>query len=333
MVVLPRSNPVYENISSEKINLPDALKRMGDGGFTGYLGFASPVAEAFILYVKGAMISILLLEGDREKTGIDAINALYDNMIRIGGCFSIYRMTPEIVMCAHALLHGDLVLHKQEVKSVDLKSVLARMKVQMLNGTVFFSTDSRSAMIFFREGNPIGFYNDAARDIEASPAESQKVAALPGATVQIKSTKPVDILALHNLLETINISKLWDAAVARKSTPPPQPPTPVSTEPVPAKTEPEKTPEPPFPQESQQLSTDHIEDLCEIASAYLGRQGSRLIISLIEESGGSGLFFSQERFTAFLNTLAERSSDIDPEAKIAEMIDLIRSEIAGRLSL
>ncbi len=325
MIVLPRSNPLYENIPAEKINLPDVLGKMGSGGFTGYMGFASASAEGYALFIKGAMISILLLEGERNKTGFEAINGLYDQILKNSGNFSFYRMTPDIVMSAHALLHGETILGKQEVRTVDLKAVLAKMKVQMLNGTVFFTASDRSAIIFFREGNPVGFYNDAAHDIESSPAEAQKVAALPGASVEIRSTKPADILVHQNLLETINISKLWNSAVARNSTPSPSPPPPV---------QPSATTVDEISQSDQELAStfqDLAEDLCEIASAYLGRQGAILVSRLIGEAGGNNIFANPEKSAAFLASLSEHSMEIDPEARIKEMHDLIQSEISGRL--
>lgn len=317
MLILPRSNPLYEQIPSHKIKLPEMLTKMSKGGFTGYLSYLCPTAEAYALFAKGSLISILLLEEQRRKTGFEAIASLFDLVCAEDGQFNVYRMTSDVVMCTHALLHGDQVLQPQEVRTVDLKALLDRMKLQSTNGTVLFATPERSAMIFYKEGTPIGFYHDAAREIETSPTESQKVAALPGASVEVRSSQPVSDLMLHNLLEMVNIDRLWDAAQKRSAR--------------------QRTPAPPLAAEA---TGDHtaqlqeiVDDLREIATAYLSRQGAALIDRLLEEGGGSTLLLDNAKTSAFLSGAAAEAPGIDPEAKIGEMIDLMQSEIAGRLSV
>lgn len=318
MLILPRSNPLYEKIPTNQAKLPDMLNKMASGGFTGYLSYLSPTAEAYALFAKGSLISILLLEGQRRKTGFDGIAALCELALRHEGVFNIYRMTTDVVMCTHALLHGEQILQPQEVRTVDLKAVLERMKLQTLNGTVLFAAAERSAMIFYKQGLPIGFYHDGAREVETSALESQRVAALPGATIEIRSSPPVTDLMLHNLLEMVNIDRLWDSAQKR-----------TATQPTPAVAAP--------PAEE---STDHqaplqemVDDLSEIALAYLSRQGSSMLERLLTEAGGSTVLLDAGKTAALLADVAKEGLTIDPEAKIDEMVDLMQSEIAGRLSV
>jgi hypothetical protein len=318
MVVLPRSNPLYENIPSHKASLADMLNKMGSGGFTGYLSYLSPTAEAYALFAKGSLINILLLEKQRRRAGFDAIATLFELALRQEGQFNVYRMTADIVMCTHALLHGEQILQPQEVRTVDLKAVLERMKLQALNGTVLFAAAERNAMIFYKDGQPIGFYHDGAREVETSAQESQRVAALPGATVEIRSSPPITDLMLHNLLEMVNIERLWETARKRSA----GQPAPVAIETAAAET------------------TDHhaqlqemLDDLKEIAVAYLSRQGAAMLERLLTAAGGGDLLLDAAKTSTFLAEVAKESRAIDPEARVDEMLDLMQSEIAGRLSL
>jgi len=318
MVILPRSNPLYEKIPTHTTKLPDMLNKMASGGFTGYLSYLSPTAEAYALFAKGSLISILLLDGQRRRTGFDGIAALCELALRPEGEFNIYRMTTDVVMCTHALLHGDLILQPQEVRTVELKAVLERMKLQALNGTVLFTAAERNALILYKQGQPIGFYHDGAREVETSASESQKVAALPGATIEIRSSPPVTDLMLHNLLEMVNIDRLWDSAQKRTAA---QPPPAVAANP-------------------EDTTTDHqaqlqemVDDLNEIALAYLSRQGASMLERLLTAAGGSALLLDPVKTAAFLADVAKEGLTIDPEAKVDEMVDLMQSEIAGRLSV
>ena len=317
MLILPQSNPLYQQIPSHHINLPDVLNKMGSGGFSGYLGYASTTVEAYVLFAKGALIDALLVKHEQRKIGFEALNDLFDAVLIGDGFLNVYRMTVDVVMCTHALLCGDQILQPQEVRTVDLKALLERMKLQSLNGTVLFSAPQHSAMIFYKEGMPVGFYHDAAREIETSPQAFQKVAALPDATVQILSSQPVSDLVLHNLLEMVNINKLWEAAQTRSA----------------GKTA-------ATAQETTGNTADHsaqlaeiVDDVREIATAYLSHQGATLVERLLAEGGGSALLADGARRADFLAAITAQSLSIDPEAKVDEMVDLMQSEIAGRLSV
>ncbi len=333
MLILPRSNPLYENIPVQKINLPEAMKKMGTGGFTGYLGYGSNSSEGYLIFIKGTLISTLVLEGSTRKSGFEAVTSLFSHALAEGGVINVYRMTVDLAVCTHALLHGNVVFKPELVSNLDLKAVLARMKNQALNGTMLFSTPDRSAMIFCKEGTPIGFYHDAAQEIENSPAESQRIAALPGAMLEIRSTPPAEELLHHNFLETLNIERLWQASYSRHTASQARP-APAAAPPVEPRTSPEPdetTEEPPSGNEAQ--LAEIVDDLQEIARAYLGRQGADLVDELLNLVGGRAALLDNQKQTAFLAAMSAQAPDIDPEAKTEEMIDLMRSEVAGRLSV
>jgi len=346
MLILPRSNPLYENIPVHKINLPEALKKMGDGGFTGYLGFGSTSSEGYFIYIRGALISILMLEGTQQKSGFEAISGLFNHATsEEGGIINVYRLTVDLAVCTNALLHGTVLVKPELVSGVDLKALLARMKTQALNGTVLFSTTDRGAAIFYKDGMPIGFYHDAASEIETSPTEAQRIAAIPGATIEIRSSPPADELLHHNLLETLNIDRLWQASVNRRVTAVPKAAPSVSEPPASSAPEPSAPlmPSGPAPtpvdlQEQPENHSEHdallseiVDDLHEIAKAYLGRQGADLVDSLLDLAGGKIALRDSQKVTDFLSAMPVKASAIDPEAKIEEMVDLMRSELSARL--
>lgn len=327
MLVLPRSNPLYENIPVQKIKLPDALKKMGTGGFTGYLGFGSAKSEGYFVFIKGALISIMMLEGTQRKRGFEALTGLFEHTIAEGGTINVYRMTADLAVCTNALLHGTIITRPEPVSSVDLKALLARMKTQALNGTIIFSAPDHSAFIFYKDGTPIGFYHDASSEISASPSEAQRIAALPGATVEIRSSLSAEELQHHNLLETLNIDRLWQTSLSRHTS--------AQTKETPAPPQ-SALPEPEQPLhnvKSEVNLAEIVEDLQEIAKAYLGRQGAELVDNMLDLVGGTTALFDPDKVTAFLAAIAAQSPDIDPEARNEEMVDLMRSELAGRLSI
>lgn len=212
MILLPRGNPVKEKVDPGKINLPDAFNKLRSGTFTGYLRFEVASGTGVAIFEKGRLISALL-EGAQEKLiAYDALARVFRDSLQGGGRLDIYRLSPELAMSIHALLHGDVLYKGQELKLLDIKSLLGKLKEDKLNGCLRIYTDERISLIFYKDGSPLGFFHDGATDIETKADNSMSVAQLPGAKVDVLSTKSVEELMLADLMESADIGSLWKKA-------------------------------------------------------------------------------------------------------------------------
>jgi hypothetical protein len=210
--------------------------------------------------------------------------------------------------------------------------MLARIKSQDMNGVVHFYTTDRYAMMFYKNGLPIGFYHDGSRAIETSPDEPRKIAALPGARLEVRSTKPIEELMNYDLLQMVNLGKLWDTASSRQASVKTNEPPTLASEPiVPTKTA--VLHQDVSAGHSNEKLTELVEDLQEVAMAYLSREGRILIEKCLAGAGGNTVLLDNDRTEVLLSQIEEEARIIDSHAKIDEMIDLMRSEIAGRLAV
>lgn len=318
MCFLPKANPLYEKISANNIVVSDVLEKLGSGGFTGYINHSAPGFGFWGIYAKGKLLCAVSNHDGVDKTGFEAIVLLFDKVISVGGEINVYRMTADLAVCAHALALGGRLLDGEEVRQVDIKGVLARLKGQGTNGVVRFYTSERSAMIFYKDGLPFGFYHDGASSIESTSEESLKIAALPGARVEICSTKPLEELIQYDLLQMVNLQKLWESASSRsavshrKDAPPAR--SSISTI-------------------SEQKLLDLVDDISEIASAYLSRAGRVIVETRIKEHGGPVQLLDEAKRALFIARIEADAMAADSNARIVEMMDLMKSEIAGRLAV
>jgi hypothetical protein len=353
MHFLPKANPLYEQISADKVILPDILEKLAKGHFTGYLSHIAAGFEAYCIFAKGKLICVICTEGERDRTGFEAVTLLFDKAISIGGEINVYRMTTDLAMCAHALVLGMKLLQSEEVRKVDMKSLLARIKNQDMNGVVRFFTDDRSAMMFYKNGQPFGFYHDRIKNIETSPDEARKVAALPGARVEVLTTRSIEELMISDLLQMVNLHKMWDAANYRRSKPVAKAPSAAKGAPTAAADAPAVAAKEPIadagkpavaaneiPQQSQapvertdEKLNELVEDLKEVAMAYLSREGRILIEKRVSEAGGNRVLLDDDKTEAMIQQIEDEARVIDSHARIDEMVDLMRSEIAGRLAV
>lgn len=318
MRFLPKANPLYEKISANKIVIPDVLEKLGTGGFTGYVHYSAPEFDFYGIFAKGKLLCALSSEEGRDKTDFEAVVLLFDKVISAGGEINVYRMTADLAVCAHALTVGPRLFNGDEVRQVDIKGALARLKGQNTNGVVRFYTSDRSAMIFYKDGLPIGFYHDGAASIGSSPEESRKIAALPGACVEICSTRTLEELIQYDLLQMVNLQKLWETARSRNAA---MRPKEVSADVHSVSALNEK------------MLLELVDDISEVAAAYLSRAGRTIVEKRIKERGGPSQLLNDAGCALFLAQVEVDALASDPDARIDEMIDLMRSEIAGRLAV
>jgi len=78
--------------------------------------------------------------------------------------------------------------------------------------------------------------------------------------------------------------------------------------------------------------TELVDDLVELASAYLSRAGREIVDKRLKEGGGAALLLDKSKFEHFLSQVEADARTVDSQARIDEMIDLMKSEVAGRLA-
>lgn len=214
MFLLPKGNPLFENLAATKLKLPEVLTKLSSAAFTGYASFIFQSTTILLVFESGKLVSALLEDthGNR-KTGFETLISLTELIITsTSGILNVYKLSKDLTMCIHALSQGETLYKAQELKLIDIKSLLDKIKNDQMNGCLRIYTDEHSAMIFYKEGNPLGFFHDGSHDIETSSTESQKIAGMPGAKIDLFATQSADQLMDIDLLEVTNIQSIWDNA-------------------------------------------------------------------------------------------------------------------------
>ncbi|HIJ87517.1 MAG TPA: GTPase-activating protein [Desulfuromonadales bacterium] len=318
MRFLPKVNPLFEKSSASTVSIPDFFEKLHTSSFTGYVYHSALKFEFYGVLAIGKLLCAYCCDGAREKSGFEALALLCDTVILTGGDIIAYCMSTDLAVSAHAQIVGKRLFSGEEVRQIDIKGVLARLKSQGVNGVVRFYTTERSAMMFYKDGVPIGFYYDAADSLESSPDESRIIAALPGARVEICTTRTLEELLQYDLLQMVNLSKLWEAARARDAA---VRPNMVGTS------------EPPGAVPDDQKLLDLIDDISEVASAYLSREGRIIVEKRVRELGGPLILLDHDKCSRLIAHIEADALEINSYARIDEMIDLMRSEISSRLAV
>ena len=214
MILLPRGNPVKENINSAKVNLPDVLKQLHDANLTGYVRFDCESGTGILIFQNGHLISALFKSKLEHLIAYDAISRIFREALAEKGRLNIYRLSDGLALSIHALLHGHLLHQGQELALIDIKSLLATMNEKQHSGCLRIYSKDHIALIFYRDGKPLGFFHDGTTDIETSADSSMSVAREPGAKVDVLLASDNPVQSFADLMQTADISNLWAKALS-----------------------------------------------------------------------------------------------------------------------
>jgi hypothetical protein len=315
MFLLPKGNPLYENIAGNKVKLPEVLEKLQFGGFTGYLHFRFVGVEAILIFEGGKLISAKLEKGATALSALEAIVELCSLIVSEGGTLSVFRLSKDLTMGLHALVQGEMLYRAQEVKLIDIKGLLEKMKTDQLNGCLRIYTEDRTAIIFYKEGSPLGFFHDGSQDIETSASESQKIAALPGAKIDVLSTKSAEELMGYDMMDVVNVAKLWDAALAKHQ-----------AAAASQRLEAEEREKKAINAKLGELE----EDLKEIVVAYVGKVGRTMVEKELNDQGGRQCLLDKDGLTKFMAGVEKSAKLLTSMTKLQEMLKTIESEVASR---
>ena len=217
MLRLPKGTPLFENLDASELQLDAIITKLAHGCFTGYASLTFPTAVGILVFESGKLVSIIFENNQGVRlNGFEGMTALAEQMLESSSStLNVYRLSDDLTMCIHALLQGEARYRAQELALIDIKVLLERVKNEQMNCCLRIYTQDRSAMIFYKEGNPLGFFHDGSHEIEASPGDSQQLAQDPAAKIDLYTTVSANELMGHDLLEMINVSNVWKTAVNR----------------------------------------------------------------------------------------------------------------------
>ena len=314
MILLPRGNPVKENINPGKVNLADALGKMRQGKFTGYLRFDFPDGTGVFIYQDGHLISALY-ESEREHLiAYDAIARSFHESLTGTGPLNIYRLSTELAYSIHTLLHGEILHKGQDLQLIDIKSLLIRMREEKRSGCLRIYSKEHIALIFYRNGSPLGFFHDGSTDIETTADSSLSVAKEPGAKVDVLVTRGDSERSLADLMETADISGLWANAVAERRR---------------QREEQESAASKTLEMRESDRRQKTLALFQQLAQAHLGKIGMSLVDKEFDRLKLNGMQINEAVLEGFYNNLNKSAKLVAGPSKIDKMLEEMKRGFKG----
>jgi len=211
MIFLPRGIPVRKKVNPARINLPEAMEKLRIGTFTGYLRFDASQGAGVILFQDGQLISSIFINKDESERLIayDAIARIFEVSILGSAILNIYRLSEDLVLGIHALLHGRYLKKGQDLNHFDVRNQLDQIKDEGLTVCLRVYTDDQTALIFYDQGYALGFFHEGDSELEPTADVSTSVANLPGAKLDVLEIRSADEIVLADLMGSADLGPIW----------------------------------------------------------------------------------------------------------------------------
>lgn len=321
MFLLPKGNPLAENVPISKLQLPEALEKLKNGKLTGCAMFDFPSADCALVYDEGKLVTAIVHRDGKEISEQAALQSLVEMMLLASnGTFSVYALSKDITLSVMALVGGKTTIDGQEIKLIDFKALLDRIKSEQMTATLKIYTPDRAGLIFYRNGSTVGFFHDASTGIETSAGEVQQIAGLPGARADLKVLNDTDAFVL-DLAGLVDIKALWEASSGNPFAMP-------SVTPAASPAVAGSAPQSQATAATQSTVAEIESTIIDLANQYIGKLGKTLAEKELMSVGGAASLKDPEKLQELLAAIEKGSKLLASANKIKEMKEAITAQAA-----
>ncbi len=174
MVIVPRGNPVFENLNSYYLDLRRLLEHYQGEMGSGAIYLKSPTAEGAIFFEAHELLGGTFENRGERLTGKAAVERLLTPLPSDNYRVSIYGVEPEEAYYWSSIPNAKRIYEDLSTEFTDLEGLIKKMSSERLSGYIEISLNSEldGGFLFFRNGQVVGGYYFWEKNFNAS-RESQ----------------------------------------------------------------------------------------------------------------------------------------------------------------
>jgi hypothetical protein len=160
MVIVPRGNPVFENLNSYYLDLRRLLEHYQGEMGSGAIYLKSPTAEGAIFFEAHELLGGAYETRGEKLAGKAAIDRLLTPSPNENYQVSLYDVSPEEASYWSSVPHAKRIYEDLSTEFTDLEGLIKKMSSERLSGYIEVSLNSEmdGGFLFFRNGQVVGGY-------------------------------------------------------------------------------------------------------------------------------------------------------------------------------
>jgi hypothetical protein len=160
MVIVPRGNPVFENLNSYYLDLRRLLEHCQGEMGSGAIFLKSPTAEGAVFFEAHELLGGTYENRSEKLAGKAAIDRLLTPSSAENYQVSIYEVAPEEANYWSSIPNAKRIYEDLSTEFTDLEGLIKKMSSEKLSGYIEVSLNSEldGGYLFFRNGQVAGGY-------------------------------------------------------------------------------------------------------------------------------------------------------------------------------
>lgn len=215
---LPRGKLLKEPFNPARMNWLDAIKKLTEGAFSGFLDCWDLAGKGIVLFVRGKLADARFYDESGQLRDTEAFERIFAHSLAGDMSLSIYRVSHELALQLYGLLNGELLFGGQQLHLLDVPHVLGMLKHDRFSGCLRIWAADDVALVFYREGKPLGFFHDGDMQMTGTADLQKSIARLPGAAVDLIAGAQYPEAEVPDLFESQDIPGCWHKIVAQSQT-------------------------------------------------------------------------------------------------------------------
>ena len=176
MVVIPKEQPIIENINSYYIDLGKLFEHYQGEIGSGVVCFESSTAEGVVFFDKDELLNGIIKDKTAEVKGREAIKRIFEDAVKYSFIVSVYKILPENVYFWSSIPDAKKIYNDLSTEFTDLEGLITKMNSEKLTGhiDISISNGKEEALIFFNNGEIVGGSNSWSAGDEPFTKETQE---------------------------------------------------------------------------------------------------------------------------------------------------------------
>jgi hypothetical protein len=214
-MLLPRGKQIKSPFNPKKMNWPEAISKLREGRFSGYLHCWGPSGSGILLFVNGRLATVRFYSRSGDLQNADAFERIFFLSLTGEMTLAIYRVSSELSGLLFTVLTGEILYRGQQLHLLDIPHVLDMLKQDRFSGCLRVGGGQEFSLIFFRSGKPLGFFHDDSTELARTADLERSPARLPGSTLDIIAGLQDSESEVPDLMEAHDLGEYWNCAVEK----------------------------------------------------------------------------------------------------------------------
>lgn len=158
MFVIPKEQPIIENINSYYIDIKKLFEHYQGVIGSGVIHFVSSAVEGAIFFDKDELLNGILQDKTEKVKGQEAIKRIMDSTAEYSFNISVYKILSDNVYFWSSIPDAKRIYQDLSTDFTDLEGLIAKMNTEKLTGHIDISIKNgeEEALIFFNNGEIVG---------------------------------------------------------------------------------------------------------------------------------------------------------------------------------